>query len=137
MAIKDNWPLYLVLVVQLATFGATTYFLYVYPRYEWRNGRLVPRPAPVQTVARRPELMLFCKEFAYTTDAQLQSDIEAWFTTLRQAKTPPRDFRMNFVTTSRILITATYGISPVFSAGPGAANAAPPDPTPQTDAMTP
>lgn len=55
-------------------------------------------------------MVVSCKEFAYTTDAQFQADMTAWFSQLKLAGTPARDFRINYITTSRVLVTATYGL---------------------------
>lgn len=49
------------------------------------------------------------REFAYSTDAQLTTDVAAWFATLRAAGMSPRDVRLNFITATRVLATATYG----------------------------
>jgi hypothetical protein len=54
------------------------------------------------------------REFAYSTDAQLTADVAAWFATLRAAGTPPRDFRLNFITAARVLATATYGAGVMY-----------------------
>jgi hypothetical protein len=52
-----------------------------------------------------------CKEFTYTSDAAFQADVTAWFDTLRAGGTPVRDFRVNFVTTTRVLVTALFGMA--------------------------
>jgi hypothetical protein len=60
------------------------------------------------------------KEFTYTTDAQLQADVSTWFDQLHQQNYPARDIRLNFITSSRILVTAGYALGPVGLAGAGA-----------------
>jgi hypothetical protein len=56
-------------------------------------------------------VVINCREFTYSTDAQLQADMTAWFTQLRVAGVPVRDFRINFIATNRVLITTTYGLT--------------------------
>lgn len=50
-----------------------------------------------------------CKEFTYSTADALAADLKAWFDELKAAKKPARDFKINFITTTRVLVTATFG----------------------------
>jgi hypothetical protein len=54
-------------------------------------------------------VIVSCKEFAYTDDATLESDVAAWLETLRAARTPARDLKINFIAINRVLVTAVYG----------------------------
>jgi hypothetical protein len=68
-------------------------------------------------------MVINVKEFAYTTDATLQTDLAAWLAGLQLVGTPARDIRINFITTTRILVMALYGTglvarSPLPAEGP-------------------
>jgi hypothetical protein len=68
-------------------------------------------------------MVVNAKEFAYTTDTAFQTDLAAWLVGLQQMGTPARDIRINFITTTRILVTALYGVglvsrSPLPAEGP-------------------
>jgi hypothetical protein len=49
------------------------------------------------------------KEFTYTTADALAVDVKAWLDQLRLQGIPARDIKFNFITTTRVLVTVTYG----------------------------